>query len=158
MAFLQCSDLLIYKNKKKPIMGIDYGDKRIGLSISDLTWTIATPYKTIFVVSKKKAIYEICSIIKEKEVIACVVGYPLTLKGSEGIQVKKVHLFIEELLKVYDIPIVLWDERLSSKSAEYILKDVKLTNSKKKEAVNKIAASIILQNALDSLMFIKSFA
>lgn len=154
--FCTLADLALYKNTKKRLMGIDLGDKTIGLSLSDLSLTIATPYKTLSRQGQEKAFTELKAITEEHKVAALIFGYPLNMNGSEGPQSQKVKVFASKLYEFYPIPIFLWDERLSTVAVTRTMITADLSRKRQKEVVDKMAASFILQGVLDTLKRMES--
>ena len=129
-------------------LGIDYGDSRIGLALSDPMKIIGKPFKTLD--NKKNDILnELRLIVQKNEVIRFVVGYPINMKGENTPQTKKVDDFIVFLEKNFDLPISKIDERLSSVSAinSLIIQGVKTGHNKSK--IDDTSAAIILQEFLD---------
>ncbi|MCX7338556.1 MAG: Holliday junction resolvase RuvX [Alphaproteobacteria bacterium] len=150
--FCALSDLAAFKSAKKPLLGVDLGDKTIGLSLSDRTWMIATPYKTIQRTGNiKKDFAELSDVIKGHAVVALVFGHPINMNGTEGPQSQKVKQFAENFLKTMDIPILFWDERLSTAAVTRTMITADLSRKRQKEVVDKMAASFILQGVLDFL-------
>ncbi|RZI46294.1 Holliday junction resolvase RuvX [Candidatus Finniella inopinata] len=135
------------------LLGIDLGDKTVGLSLSDTTWTIASPYQTLARSSDQKAIDDLKKVIQEFSIMAIVMGYPLNMNGSAGPQSQKVVQFSEKLLTNHKIPLLLWDERLSTAAVTRTLITADVSRKKQKKAVDKLAATFILQGVLDSLNF-----
>ena len=131
------------------ILGIDYGDSRIGLALSDPKKIIASPYKTVNSKDKHKLIDIFNSIIKEKNIEFLVLGLPISLKGNETLQTKKVKVF-GEFLKKFNKPIFFQDERFSSIIAENSLISENIKTGHNKDKIDKRAAAIILQQYLDS--------
>ena len=131
-------------------IGIDYGKKRIGIAISDPLKIIAYPYQTIDRKVTPDYISEIKKIIEQKDIDSIVVGYPLTLSGNESQQTKVTLEFIDELKNKLEISIFKCDERLTSKEAEYYLRQKNLKPSKNKDKIDQLAASIILRQFLSS--------
>lgn len=131
-------------------IGIDYGDTRIGISTCDTLEILATGYCTINR-QKEDAIKKILEICKEEDSYELVVGKPLRLNGNSEIQVEKVEKFVSELKKKEDkINIYFVDERYTTKQAEYYLNNFSKKNGKKKrQVVDMLAATIILQTFLD---------
>ncbi|MDU4651990.1 Holliday junction resolvase RuvX [Sneathia sanguinegens] len=131
-------------------IGIDYGDTRIGISTCDTLEILATGYCTINR-QKEDAIKKILEICKEEGSYELVVGKPLRLNGNSEIQVEKVEKFVSELKKKEDkINIYFVDERYTTKQAEYYLNNFSKKNGKKKrQVVDMLAATIILQTFLD---------
>jgi putative Holliday junction resolvase len=130
------------------VLGIDYGDSRIGLAMSDPLKIIASPFKTIRNEGNKKCLQVFQSLIKEKDVEAIVVGLPIGLKGQETVQTKKVREFAN-LLYALKLPIHLEDERLSSVSAEKSMIQQNIKTGHNKGLIDRRAAAIILQQFLD---------
>ena len=130
------------------VLGIDYGDSRIGLAMSDPLKIIASPFKTIRNEGNEKCLQVFQSLIKEKDVEAIVVGLPIGLKGQETVQTKKVREFAN-LLYALKLPIHLEDERLSSVSAEKSMIHQNIKTGHNKGLIDQRAAAIILQQFLD---------
>ncbi|HIF83247.1 MAG TPA: Holliday junction resolvase RuvX [Candidatus Marinimicrobia bacterium] len=130
------------------VLGIDYGDSRIGLAMSDPIKIIASPFKTIRNEGNEKCLQVFQSLIKEKDVEAIVVGLPIGLKGQETAQTKKVREFVN-LLYALKLPIHLEDERLSSVSAEKSMIQQNIKTGHNKGLIDQRAAAIILQQFLD---------
>ena len=130
------------------VLGIDYGDSRIGLAMSDPLKIIASPFKTIRNEGNEKCLQVFQSLIKEKDVEAIIVGLPIGLKGQETVQTKKVREFAN-LLYALQLPIHLEDERLSSVSAEKSMIQQNIKTGHNKGLIDQRAAAIILQQFLD---------
>ena len=130
------------------VLGIDYGDSRIGLAMSDPMKIIASPFNTIRNEGNEKCLQVFQSLIKEKDVEAIVVGLPIGLKGQETVQTKKVREFAN-LLYALKLPIHLEDERLSSVSAEKSMIQQNIKTGHNKGLIDQRAAAIILQQFLD---------
>ena len=130
------------------ILGIDYGDSRIGLAMSDPLKMIASPFKTIRNEGNENCLQVFQSLIKEKDVETIVVGLPVGLKGQETAQTKKVREFVS-LLYALNLPIRLEDERLSSVSAEKSMIQQNIKTGHNKGLIDQRAAAIILQQFLD---------
>lgn len=131
------------------ILGIDYGAKRMGVAISDELGITAQALAVIVRKNKRTDIEAIGNFIKTYGVEIIVVGYPLRLDGTIGIQCEKVNAFIRGLEATFFLPIIRWDESLSTKDAEEILREANVRIKKRKGMVDKIAASIILQGYLN---------
>jgi len=132
------------------ILGIDYGERRIGLALSDPLGIIAKPLKIIDRKETIDYISEILNISKEKNVNIIVVGLPLTLRGGQSKQTEVVQKFIHELKQLGKIPVVSVDERLSSIAAKRSLHEQGVKTGHEKGRVDETAAAIILQEYLDS--------
>tara|TARA_B100001142_G_C14308689_1_gene645796 strand:- start:263 stop:679 length:417 start_codon:yes stop_codon:yes gene_type:complete len=134
----------------KRILGIDYGEVRVGLSLSDLTQTIAQPFKTIMYKNINNLLDQLKEIIIENEVEKLVVGIPYNMKGEDTKQTLKVKEFISFLESNLSYDIELIDERLSSIEAEKTMHKMNVKTGHNKSNIDKIAASVILQEYLDS--------
>jgi putative Holliday junction resolvase len=132
------------------ILGLDYGSKRIGVAVSDELEITAQGLATITRKNKKNDLEEIAKVIRTYGVKKIVVGYPIKLDGSEGIQCEKVSRFAKLLEAKLHIPIVKWDETLTTKEAEDILIQAHVRRDKRKQVIDKIAATFILQGYLDN--------
>ena len=130
------------------VLGIDYGDSRIGLAMSDPLKIIASPFNTIRNEGNEKCLQVFQSLIKDKDVEAIVVGLPMGLKGQETAQTKKVREFAD-LLYALKLPIHLEDERLSSVSAEKSMIQQNIKTGHNKGLIDQRAAAIVLQQFLD---------
>ena len=131
------------------ILSIDYGDVRIGLAISDVMQIIAKPYKIIDNKSNEHVIESLDRIINEKNIEKIIVGLPLTLKNTFSNQTKKVEEFVSILKKKINIPILTYDERLTSIEAKRSLVNQGVKIKDKKGFVDMTAAAIFLQGYLD---------
>ena len=143
-----------FKNKitkNSRLIGLDLGTKRIGISICDDKQSIATPFKTIQKNSFKKLINELKLIIKTNNIQGIVVGYPINMDGSEGSSTQSVKDICKNIMKNLDIPICLWDERLSTVGAFNLTSQLDVNVSKKVKNIDKNAAAFILQGAIDYL-------
>ncbi len=137
-------------------LGIDYGLKRIGLSLSDDTQTIAFPFKYIPNTSLKEIIAELEGIIFNENIGLIVIGMPLGLKGKQTDLSLKINEFVKELARSQDsgktknpIPIVIYDERFSTVQAQKSLISQNVKRKKRKEIVDSVASTFILQSYLD---------
>ncbi len=133
------------------ILGLDYGKERIGVAICDEMGIVARSLCAIERKSLEKDMAEIKRLAGEFAVEKIVIGYPLTLDGKEGIQCERVSRFADMLEERLSLPVVKWDESLSTKEAEGFLIEADMSRKKRKKRVDKLAAAIILQRYLDSL-------
>ena len=133
------------------LIGLDLGSKRIGVSICDDKQLIATPYKTINRNSLKDLIDELRLIIDENNIKGIIVGNPLNMDGSSGRSAQSVKDTTENIEKNLDIPICLWDERLSTVGAFNLSSQLDVNVSKREKKIDENAAAFILQGALDFL-------
>ena len=133
------------------ILGLDYGEKRLGLAISDEMGITAQGIPTLTRKGLETDLAALEKVIRQFGVEKIVIGYPLRLNGTEGIQCEKVNRFAGILEKRFSVPILRWDETLTTSQAEEILTEVKVSRKKRKAVVDKLAAMIILQDYLDRL-------
>ena len=131
------------------ILGLDYGEKRIGVAVCDELGLTAQGLPTLIRKTKKHDLEILSSLIRNYAVERIVIGYPFRLDGSEGIQCEKVNRFARLLDKTFSLPVVKWSETLSTKEAEEILISSGVRWQKRKEKVDQLAACLILQNYLD---------
>lgn len=131
-------------------MGLDVGDKRIGVALSDESAILASPRETITRRGNAADIRKLLELAQQEDVAEILVGMPLSLNGTEGPQAHKVTRFIEALRAETELPIRTWDERLSTVAAERSLLEADLSRAKRRKLVDKVAAAIILQSYLDS--------
>lgn len=134
------------------IMGLDVGSKTVGVAISDeLGWT-AQGLETIYINEKEKrfGFERIGKIIKEYEVDKIVVGLPKNMNGTIGPRGEASEYFASQLEKLFGLPVILWDERLTTMAAERVLLEADLSRKKRKKVIDKMAAVMILQGYLDS--------
>lgn len=133
----------------KRLLGIDFGNKRIGLALSDPSGTIATGYMTIQ--NDETTYSRISEIVNEKEVGSIVIGLPITLKGGESQKTKEVRNFSSDLQKKVDVPVLFQDERFTTKNAMATMISMNTTQKQRRQKgkIDEIAAAIILQAYLD---------
>lgn len=132
------------------LVGLDVGTKRFGIAVSDPLKMFASPHEVLTCAHDKEALIGVVRICTEQEAETLVVGLPINMDGSMGPAAERVEAFVEKLRKRLDIPVVLWDERLTTKSAEAALLEANVSRAKRKGLVDKIAAQIILQHYLDA--------
>ena len=133
------------------LIGLDLGSKRIGVSICDDKQLIATPLKTINRNSLEDLVDELKLIINENNIKGIIVGNPLNMDGSSGRSAQSVKDTTENIEKNLDIPICLWDERLSTVGAFNLSSELDINVSKREKKIDENAAAFILQGALDFL-------
>jgi putative holliday junction resolvase len=133
------------------LMGLDVGTKTIGLALSDTRQVIATPLETIRRRRFREDIVELFALIDRHRAAGLVVGLPLTLAGVDGPRTQSVRQFARNLVALRDLPVALWDERLSTAAVtrEMIAHD--MTRKRRSEIVDRVAAAYILQGCLDFL-------
>jgi putative Holliday junction resolvase len=134
-----------------PILGLDLGTKTIGVAVSDLTRNIASPLETIarrkFTDDAKRLI----ELATRERAGLFVLGLPLNMDGSEGPRAQSTRAFARNLAKLASVPIEFWDERLSTAAVERMLIEVDRSRAKRAAVIDKLAATYILQSALDAL-------
>ena len=133
------------------LIGLDLGSKRIGVSICDETQLIATPFKTINRSTAKDFIDELKRIIEENNIKGIIIGNPLNMDGSSGSSAQSVKDTSNNIEKSIDLPICLWDERLSTVGAFNLSSQLDINVSKREKKIDENAAAFILQGALDFL-------
>jgi len=132
------------------VLGLDVGSKTIGLAVSDPLGITAQGLETIRRKNKRRDFEQLEKLIRQYEVAEIVVGYPLRLSGAEGSQSEKMKQFAEELRNKFGLPVHLWDERLTSSQANRILREAELSIKKRGEAVDRLAAVLILQSWMEA--------
>lgn len=138
------------------LIGLDVGTKTIGVAISDLTRTVATALKTI---RRKKFTLdagELLTVAKEREAAGFIIGLPINMDGTEGPRAQSCRAFARNLSALTPALIALWDERLSTAAAERALLDADASRKRRAEVIDSVAASFILQGALDRLRNMKA--
>jgi putative Holliday junction resolvase len=134
------------------ILGIDYGKKRIGLAVSDPMRKIAQGLPTLANTSLAQVFTELENIISDHEINKIVIGLPITMKAEVGKAAQVTNKFVTALKNRFELPTTVWDERLTSVLARRTMKELGKSPSKNKNKVDEIAAILILQSYLDSLL------
>ena len=133
------------------LIGLDLGSKRIGVSICDKKQLIATPFKTIKRSTAKEVINELKDIIKENNIKGIIIGNPLNMDGTSGSSAQSVKDTSENIEKSINLPVCLWDERLSTVGAFNLSSQLDVNVSKREKKIDENAATFILQGAIDFL-------
>jgi putative holliday junction resolvase len=133
------------------ILGLDLGTKTIGVAISDGMRYSATPLETIKRTKFTQDAERIIELVQQNQVAALVLGLPLNMDGTEGPRVQSTRAFARNLAPKLDLPIAFWDERLSTSAVTRMMIEADLRRDRRAEVVDKLAASYILQGALDRL-------
>ena len=136
---------------KSRLIGLDLGSKRIGVSICDERQLIATPFKTINRTTTKELIDELKIIIEENNIKGVIIGNPLNMDGSSGSSAQSVMDISDNIEKSINLPICLWDERLSTVGAFNLSSQLDINVSKREKKIDENAAAFILQGAIDFL-------
>lgn len=133
------------------LIGIDAGTKTLGLAISDLSLTIASPLETIRRTKFSKDVVRLKEIIESNGIAGLVLGLPRNLDGTEGPRAQSTRALARNLNRLFDLPILLWDERLTTSQAQRMLIEADASRKRRGEVIDKLAATLILQGALDRL-------
>jgi putative Holliday junction resolvase len=136
---------------RKRLLGLDVGEKTIGLAISDSDFTVAAPVETIRRTKFAADADHLLRLIGSRDVGGLIIGLPVNMDGSEGPRCQSVRQFAANLLKRIDLPIALWDERLSTAAVTRAMLDLDVSRARRARAVDKMAAAYILQGAIDAL-------
>ena len=151
MPLKSIQDLKLERRHDSRLMGLDVGSKTIGLALSDVTLTIATPLETIKRAKFSKDAERLTSIIAEHDVGGLVIGLPINMDGSEGPRCQSTRDFVQNIFEKIDIDVTFWDERWSTQAVERILiGEADLTRKRRAKIVDRAAAAYILQGALDA--------
>jgi putative Holliday junction resolvase len=137
--------------RNQRLLGLDVGEKTVGLALSDPALSVASPLTTI---RRTKFTADAAALLKlagERGVGGLVIGLPLNMNGSEGPRCQSVRQFASNLLKVKDLPILFWDERLSTMAVERAMIAHDVTRAKRDKVVDQAAAAFLLQGALDAI-------
>ena len=139
------------QSDKGRLIGLDLGSKRIGVSICDEKQLIATPFKTLNRTTAKELINELKIIIEENDIKGIIIGNPLNMDGSSGSSAQSVKDTSDNIEKSINLPICLWDERLSTVGAFNLSSQLDVNVSKREKKIDENAAAFILQGAIDYL-------
>lgn len=132
------------------ILGLDVGSKTIGMAVSDPLGYTAQGLTTIRRKNKRTDLAQLAAVIQKYEVQEIVLGFPLRMSGLEGTQAEKMRGFADELRKHFQLPVHLWDERLSSAEANRVLRDSEMSIQRRGEVVDRLAAVLILQGWMEA--------
>jgi len=133
------------------LLALDVGERRVGVAVSDPMGWLARPLTIIHRRSKKEDFAAIARLVEEQQAVAVVVGYPLNMDGSVGPQARRVARYAAALERELPVPVILWDERLSSEEAAERLRSVAGSRRRRRKYLDDAAAAVILQEYLDSL-------
>lgn len=140
---------------KGKLLGVDFGDKRTGLAISNDGQTIASGIDQISVGGMQKTAVAVANMAKERGVVAVVVGLPVNMDGSHGPRAEHCEKFARLLAHELDIPVVMIDERMTTMVASRYLNETDTRGQKRRGVIDTLSAQIILQNALDKLKYMR---
>ena len=144
-------DFKIKQSNKMRFIGLDLGSKKIGVSICDERQSIATPFKTINKTNTNELIEELKVIIDENNIGGIIIGNPVNMDGSLGRSAQSVNDVASNISKSIDLPVILWDERLSTVGAFNLSSYLDVNVSKRVKSIDENAAAFILQGAIDFL-------
>jgi putative Holliday junction resolvase len=137
--------------RNQRLMGLDLGSKTIGLALSDVSLTVATPLETIKRTKFQADVTRLLTLAQQHDVGGLVIGLPLNMDGSEGPAAQSARSFARNLEKLSGLPVTFWDERLSTAAVTRTLIEADTSRARRAELVDKMAASYILQGALERL-------
>jgi putative Holliday junction resolvase len=133
------------------LLGLDVGTKTIGLALSDVSRMIATGFETIRRTKFSRDAERLLAVIAEHQVVGLVIGLPINLDGRDGPRAQATRAFARNLAGLVQMPILLWDERMTTLAAERALLEADLSRRRRAEIIDQVAAALILQSALDRL-------
>lgn len=155
MIFENLTDFADVLAPMRALAGLDLGEKTIGVAVSDRSLSVASPLTTI---RRKKFTLdaaELLTICTGREIGGLVLGLPLNMDGSEGPRCQTTRAFARNLSRISDLPIGLWDERLSTVAAERALLEADTSRKRRSEVIDHVAAGYILQGALDRIGYMR---
>jgi len=135
---------------RRRVLGLDVGARRIGVAVTDPLGITAQGLETIQRKNKRLDRGQIGKVIQDYEVSEIVVGYPLRMSGAEGTQADKMQQFAEDLRQHFQLPVHLWDERLTSAQANRLLRETEMSIRRRAQVVDQMAAVLILQNWMEA--------
>lgn len=140
---------------QRAVAGLDFGDKTIGIAVSDRMLSVGTPLETIRRTKFTTDAARLLEVLSAREIGGIILGLPRNMDGSEGPRCQKTRAFARNLTQLTDLPITYWDERLSTVAAERALLEADTSRKRRAEVIDHVAASYILQGALDRLAHLK---
>jgi putative Holliday junction resolvase len=139
------------------LLGLDIGSKTIGLAITDSTFTVSTAVDTIRRTKYTKDLVLLKKIIDNRSVGGLVIGLPISMDGTEGPACQSIRQFGKNIITSIEIAVTFWDERLSTSAVErFLINEANVTRKRRKKIIDKLAATYILQGAIDSLRNIET--
>ena len=152
MPVLDLTDLRAALPAQAPVVGLDLGEKTIGVAVSDATRTVASPLETIRKTKFTDDAGRLFALMESRGAAGVIVGLPINMDGTEGPRCQSNRAFARNLLRLRDLPIAFWDERMSTLAVNRMLiGEMDVTRARRAEVVDKAAAAWILQGALDRL-------
>ena len=140
----------------KRLLGVDLGTKTIGLALSDVTRTVATPFETLMRVKLTADAGKIAAIVAKHEVGGLVIGLPINMDGSDGPMAQRARQFARDMAERLKLPVALWDERLTTAAVERGMIEADFSRKKRARLIDSAAAAYMLQGALDRLAILRS--
>ena len=137
------------------LIGLDFGEKTIGVAVSDLMLSIATPLLTVRRTKFTEDAAAVLKVIADRRIAGIILGLPRNMDGSEGPRAQATRAFARNLARLTPLPIGFWDERLSTVAAERALLEADTSRKRRKEVIDHVAAGYILQGVLDRMAHIK---
>ncbi|CAN7300222.1 Holliday junction resolvase RuvX [Phenylobacterium sp. LjRoot219] len=152
MAVLDLSEFSAALPAYAPVVGLDLGERTIGVAVSDTTRTVASPMETIRKTKFTDDAKRLFKLMESRGAVAIVIGLPVNMDGTEGTRCQSNRAFARNLLRLRDLPIVFWDERMSTMAVNRMLiEEMDVTRARRAEVVDKAAAAWILQGVLERL-------
>ena len=152
MAVVDLLELPVLLPAQAPLVGLDLGEKTIGVAVSDASLMIASPLELIRRTQFTKDAEALFKLMATRDAAGLVIGLPVNMDGTEGPRCQSVRAFARNILRLRELPIAFWDERLSSAAVNRVLiTEADITRARRADLVDKMAAAYILQGALDRL-------
>jgi putative Holliday junction resolvase len=152
MAVLEITELPAALPPYAPVVGLDLGEKTIGVAVSDATRTVASPLETIRKTKFTDDANRLFALMESRGAAGVVIGLPVNMDGTEGVRCQSNRAFARNLLRLRDLPIAFWDERMSTMAVNRMLiQEMDINRARRAEVVDKAAAAWILQGALERL-------
>jgi putative Holliday junction resolvase len=155
MAVLELTELPAALPAYAPVVGLDLGERTIGVAVSDATRTVASPMETIRKTRFTDDAKRLFALMESRGAAGVVIGLPVNMDGTEGVRCQSNRAFARNLLRLRDLPIAFWDERMSTMAVNRMLiQEMDINRARRAEVVDKAAAAWILQGALERLRVI----
>ncbi|MFN3514707.1 MAG: Holliday junction resolvase RuvX [Phenylobacterium sp.] len=152
MAVVDLSELPALLPRYGALIGLDLGEKTIGVAISDATRTVASPLELIRKTKFTEEANRLFALIQDRDAAGIVIGLPVNMDGTEGPRCQSNRAFARNLLRLRDLPIAFWDERMSTMAVNrFLIDEADMTRARRADVVDKMAAAWILQGALERL-------
>ena len=151
MPLCSLADIRPHLGRDARLMGLDLGTRTIGLALSDVRLSIASPFDTIRRTKFTQDAQALFALMDRQGVGGLVLGLPVEMDGTEGARCQSTRAFVRNLLRLRDVPVALWDERLSTAAFTRTLLEADASRARRAQVVDKMAAAYILQGALDSM-------